>query len=121
MRKLIMALSVVALTACATEYDKRKFHITSDTYYISEVFASDRVRESDGFKIVNITGTASSDTTVFYRVLWYDENGAPIRATTSTSTEARLRAEQPFHWTAIAPNANAVDYRVFISGRPIEQ
>ncbi|MCL2749127.1 MAG: DUF1425 domain-containing protein [Alphaproteobacteria bacterium] len=121
MKKLIMALSIVALTACATEYDKTKFHITSDTYYISEVFANDHIRESDNFKVVNITGVASSDTTVYYRVLWYDENGAPIKATTSKSTEARLRAEQPFNWTAIAPNASAKNYRVFISGRPIEQ
>jgi len=121
MKKLIVALSIVALAACATEYDKKKFHITSDTYYISEVFAKDHVRESDNFKVVNITGVASSDTTVFYRVLWYDENGAPLKSTLSKSTEARLRAEQPFHWTAVAPNANAKDYRVFISGRPIEQ
>ena len=121
MKKLIMALSVVALAACATQYDKSKFHFTSDAYYISEINATDRFRESDGFKIVNITGIASSDTTVWYRVMWFDEDGAPIRATTSASTEARLRAEQPFHWNSAAPNANARTYKVFVSGRPIEQ
>lgn len=116
-----MALSIVALTACATQYDKNKFHFTSDAHYISEISATDRVRESDGFTIVNISGIASSDTTVWYRVMWFDADGMPIKATTSKSTEARLRAEQPFNWSSVSPNASATKYKVFVSGRPIEQ
>ena len=122
MKKFIIALSVVAMTACAgMEYDKTKFHITSDTYYISEVFANDHIRESDNLKVVNITGAASADTTIYYKIVWFDENGAPVKSTLSKSTEAKLRAEQPFHWTAAAPNTSARQYKVYISGRVIEQ
>jgi uncharacterized protein YcfL len=122
MKKLLITGAVIALTACTgVEYDKDKFHLTSDVYYISELSTSDTIRESDGFKVATITGKSDADTEVFYRVLWFDTDGNPIKATTSKSTKSNLRGEQPFYWTAVSPNADATKYKVFISGRPIEQ
>lgn len=122
MKKLLIAGAAIALTACmGPNYDKDKFDLTSDVYYISEINSTDSVRESDGFKIATITGKSDADTEVFYRVLWFDANGNPVKATTSKSTKSNIRGEQPFYWTAVSPSANATKYKVFVSGRPIEQ
>lgn len=122
MKKLLMLGAAIALTACmGADYDKDKFDFTSDVYYISEISATDSIRESDGFKVATITGKSDADTEVFYRVLWFDADGNPVKATTSKSTKANIRGEQPFYWTAISPNANATKYKVLVSGRPIEQ
>jgi uncharacterized protein YcfL len=122
MKKLLMTGAAIALAACAgAQYDKDKFHLTSDAYYISEIKASDRIRESDGFMTLSVSGAADADTTVYYRVIWFDENGAPIKTSASKSTEAKLRSQQPFHWNSVSPNANAKTYKVYVSGRAIEQ
>jgi len=113
-------LAAIGLVACAaTQYDPEIFHLTSDVYFINEIKAASFDR--NGTTIVNITGTSSSDTTVFYRVVWLDENGTPIRTTLSNPVEARVRAEVPFNWTAVAPNNDTHKYQVFISGRVINQ
>lgn len=87
--------------------------------YISKISTSLSHR---GDKIVaNISGQTYEDNEVFYNVIWFDCENTKIDTILSKSMQSRVRREQPFHWTAIAPSAEACSYEVHISTRPIQQ
>lgn len=120
MKKLFVA-SALFLGACvAQNMTPQNIHVQNGNY-IKTIAAHDTVRESDGTMLVNITGETYEDTELFYRVVWFDKDGMKINSLLSKSVQARVRRDQPFHWSAVAPNKKATSYQVYVSDRVIEQ
>ena len=122
MKKLLIIPIIALLAACAPmNATPDKVHVQNGTY-VSGISATDARRESDNFMIVTVTGETYEDTTLYWRVVWFDANGIEINSgALATPKWASVRRGQPFHWTAIAPNPRATSYKVYVSDRPINQ
>jgi len=107
------------IAACAPINTTLDNVFLGDNTYISKISTSMSHR---GDKVVaNISGQTYEDNELFYNVIWFDCNGTKIDTILSKSIQSRVRREQSFHWTAIAPSAEACSYEVHISARPIQQ
>jgi uncharacterized protein YcfL len=120
-QKLILALVGISLMGCAVKNAQPDKIFVEDSSYLKHVSVQDTVRESDAFKLVTVSGETYEDTDLFYRVVWFDKDGMKQNSILSNSNQAIVRRNQPFYWTVVAPSVRAVDYKVYISNRPIEQ
>ena len=112
------------LGACATTYNDNpdKIYVGGMEHpgYIKNI----SVKESsttNSLQRVTVTGETYEDTKLFYSVVWFDANDMKINSTLSKPVMAKVRKNQPFHWSAVAPSAKAVSYKVYVADRAIEQ
>ena len=124
MKKVFVVLPVLAsLCGCAgTEnMNPDKIVLAGDTEagFIQNISVSETMPENQELKRLTIKGVSYIDADVYYQVVWFDKNDMKINSTLSKSTQEYLRANQPFHWTAVAPSQKAVSYKVYVSDRAI--
>ncbi len=120
-KELILALAGIFLTGCAVQNAAPDKIFVQDASYLKHISVRDSVRESDSFKVLTVFGETYEDTDLFYRIVWFDKDGMKQNSILSNSNQAIVRRNQPFAWTAIAPSTKAVDYKIYVSDRPIEQ
>lgn len=120
-KQLILALIGGFLAGCAVQNACPDKIFVQDASYLKHISVQDSVRESDAFKVLTVSGETYEDTDLFYRIVWFDKDGMKQNSILSNSNQAIVRRDQPFHWTVVAPSAKAVDYKVYVSDRPIEQ
>ncbi|MBO7509062.1 MAG: hypothetical protein J6T57_02180 [Alphaproteobacteria bacterium] len=121
MKKISLALASI-LAACAAQNYTPENIIIEDGNYIKEISAKSVVRPSDGFTSVSINGETYEDTTLYYRVVWFDVEGTQINSgATDRPVQANIRRNIPFNWHIVSPSNNAHSYKVYISNRPIRQ
>lgn len=119
MKKTIIAVLGLTLSACAANnLNPDNIHLQT-TNYLKEIRATDSVK--NGRMTVNITGETYEDTTFYYRVAWFDYDGMKLDTRLSKSTMSKVRRNSPFTWSVIAPNETARSYQVYVSDRVIEQ
>lgn len=123
MKKLVILPILAVLFGCAgTEnMNPDKIFLTgqSGTSYIQTISVEESIPENQELKKLTIQGISYVDATVYYSVVWFDRDNMKINSTLSKSTLEHLRKNQPFYWTAVAPNKKAVSYKVYISDRAI--
>lgn len=124
MKKIFVVLPVMAsLCGCAgTEnMNPDKIFLTgnSGTGFIQNISVDETMPENQELKKLTIKGMSYIDADVYYSVVWFDKNDMKINSTLSKSTLEYLRKNQPFYWTAVAPNQKAVSYKVYVSDRAI--
>lgn len=124
MKKLFIILPVLSsLCGCAgTEnMNPDKIFLTgnSGVGFIQNISVNETIPENQELKRLTIEGMSYVDGDIYYSVVWFDKNNMKINSTLSKSTQGYLRKNQPFHWTAVAPNQKAVSYKVYISDRAI--
>ena len=124
MKKLFVILPVLAsLCGCAgTENmnpDKIFLIGNSGVGFIQNISVNETIPENQELKRLTIEGMSYVDGDIYYSVVWFDKNNMKINSTLSKSTLEYLRENQPFYWTAVAPNPKAVSYKIYISDRAI--
>ena len=120
-RQLILGLFGISLAGCAAQNAHPDKIFVQNASYLKHISVQDTLRESDSFKLETVSGETYEDTDLFYRVVWFDKDGMKQNSILSNSNQAIVRRNQPFHWTVVAPSAKAVDYKIYVSDRPIEQ
>lgn len=119
MKKIVFIGIIASLTACTTKnMNPDNIHLDT-TNYITDIQAIDSVKNEK--LVVNITGKTYEDTTFWYRVQWFDENGIALDTISAKPAMEKIRRESPFNWVVSAPNIRAKSYQVYISDRPIKQ
>ena len=124
MKKIFVVLPVSSLLfgcASTTNMNPDKIFLTgqSETGYFQNIFVDESMPGNEELKRVTIQGMSYADATVYYSVVWFDQDNMKINSTLSKSTLEHLRKNQPFYWTAVAPNKKAVSYKVYVSDRAI--
>lgn len=120
--KLFYLVFAGILGACAAQNLTPENIIVENGNYIKYVSSNSTTRQSDGFLRVNITGETYEDTQLYYRIVWFDDDGIRIDAgVLDRPVQSRVRRNVPFDWTAVAPSNTASSYKVYISKRPIDQ
>jgi uncharacterized protein YcfL len=124
MKKLLLIISTLGvLSGCARTFnadsDKIFFTGQSGAGYIQSISVDESRPNKDELKKITIHGMAYVDATVYYSVVWFDRDHVKLNTTLSKSTLEHLRKNQPFYWSAVAPNQKAVDYKVYISDRAL--
>ncbi len=116
MKKIILFSVFLFLGACATplEYDHEKISVDSGVN-LSAVNTQSRIRERDGQILAQISGTAASNQSVYYKFEWFDSNGMKISTGLSRWKKVNLRKNVEFFWNAAAPSKRAVAYKVYIT------
>ena len=78
---------------------------------------SERVNKESGLKELQVMGTNdSSDYFLLkYRIVWYDKEGFELKAIGDKWIELPVFKNADFTIHVVAPNKNAVDYRLFIN------
>jgi uncharacterized protein YcfL len=126
MKKSVLGCLIAGvLAACAntvnTDPDKIYINELADLGYIKNISVSDAQNTSNSLQRVTVTGETNKDVTLYYSVIWFDDNGMKINTTLSKPVKANVRKSQPFHWTAVAPSEKATSYKVYVASRAIEQ
>ena len=123
MKKTFVLPVLLSLGACATtmNMDPDKIFLTGQSAngIIQNISVDETRPDKDELKRLTIQGMSYADATVYYSIVWFDRDDMKINTTLSKSTLEHLRKNQPFHWTAVAPNEKAVSYKVYISDRAI--
>ena len=123
MKKIFVLPILAVLFGCAgTEnMNPDKIFLTgqSESSFIKTISVDETTPSNQELKKLTIQGTSYIDANVYYSVVWFDKDNMKINTTLSKSTLEHLRRNQPFHWTAVAPNQKAVSYKVYISDRAI--
>lgn len=120
-RKILMMLVACSLVACATVNKNPDKIILQSGVPLSTISVSEDNSGPRDFMRLTVAGETTSDTTLYYSVIWFDDAGMRINTTLSKPTRADLTQDMPFYWTAVAPNANAHTYKILVADRPIEQ
>lgn len=121
MKKIGIMLACL-LAGCVTENKMPENIIAENGTYLKNISAISITRASDGFKIVDINGETYEDTDLFYRVVWFDADGAQIKTGASDkAVQASIRRDIPFNWRVVSPDNTAQTYKVYISNRPVRQ
>lgn len=122
MKKALSLVFAGILGACAAQNLTPQNIIVENGNYLKYVSSNSTIRQSDGFMRVDVNGETYEDTELYYRVVWFDENGIKIDAgVLDRPVQSRVRRNVPFDWTATAPSKHAQTYKVYISKRPINQ
>jgi uncharacterized protein YcfL len=121
MKKFILGL-VCILGGCAAQNYSPENIVVENGNYIKNISSVSSVRPKDGFMKVSVSGETYEDTELYYRVVWFDADGLKIDAgVLDRPVQSRVRRNIPFTWNAIAPNASASSYKVYVSKRPVQQ
>ena len=117
MRKLVL-IAVLALffSGCA---DKSYVKVVDDSLKgdISVEKISERVNSESGLKELQVLGNNESKEYMLlhYRVVWFDKDGFEIKSISQNWTELPAYKNANFTIHIVAPNKNAMDYRLFIN------
>ncbi len=109
------------ISACAVDNHNPDIIYLSDNNSLKEISVKDTMRNSDGFLKVSVVGETYSDTDLYYKVVWFDDEQMKINTLLSKSVKSPVRKNVPFYWTAVAPSKSAVSYKVYVADRFIEQ
>ena len=121
MKKFILGYVCILVGCAAQNLTPENIHVENGNY-IKYVSSQSSKKTKNDFMKVNINGETYEDTELYYRIVWFDESGMPINtAVLDRPVQSRVRRDIPFNWSAIAPNADANSYQVYISKRPIKQ
>jgi len=124
MKKMFIIPAVLgALYGCAGAVNQNpdKIFLTgkSNAGYLQNISVDETTPNNNKLKKLTISGMSNVDGTLYYSVVWFDKDNMKINSTLSKSTLEHLRENQPFYWTAVAPNQEAVSYKIYISDRAI--
>lgn len=123
--QLFIVLLVLSLAACSTASRltpeiAARIHIAESartTVYILDVHES---YLRDGIRQLAISGKAKNlePIKIRYRVVWFDESGAPIKTAVSAWKSMRMVQGKLFDLRVVAPSTKAVDYRIEFERSP---
>ncbi len=118
MRKWIWLVAIVLLfSACADKTSYVKVVDDSIKGDIAIEKISERINSESGLKELQVLGENETDKymKLRYRVVWFDKDGFEIESIASNWVELPVYKNANFTIHIVAPNKNAVDYRLFIN------
>ena len=105
------------LSACAdkSSYVKMVDDSIKDDITIEKI--NERINSESGLKELQVLGENETDEymKLRYRVVWFDNDGFEIESIATKWMEFPVYKNASFSIHIVAPNKNAVDYRLFIN------
>lgn len=122
MKKILLFCLLGACAATVNE-NPDKIYVDGMAHpgYIKNISVKEASSKSSSLQRITVNGETYEDAKLFYSVVWFDADDMKINSSLSKPVMAKVRKNQPFHWSAVAPNAKAVSYKVYVADRAIEQ
>ena len=118
MRKLLIVIAISAvLSACAVSPSAPPWaaHASYDGQWVEVLDVRSWHSANTGMELMlRIKSNAFMDRTIRYRVLWYTEDGRPIKTLLGKWNERLLKPGQSIDITESSPGPKAADYRIEI-------
>ena len=114
---LWIAILAALISGCADKNSYVKVVDPSIAKEISIEKISERVNKESGLKELQVLGTNESSDymKLRYRVVWFDKEGFEIKSIGENWMELPAYKNANFTIHIVAPNKEAVDYRLFIN------
>ena len=117
---LIIAISTV-VSACSVSPSENSSappwaaHVSYDGQWVEVIDVRTWRSTNTGMELMlRIKSNAFMDRTIRYRILWYTEDGRPIKTVLGKWNERLLRPGQSLDITESSPGPKAADYRIEI-------
>ena len=118
MKKWILTVAVTfLLIGCASKSSYVKVVDNAIENKISIEKISERINTESGLKELQVMGENSTNDYIKlrYRVVWFDKDGFEIKSIGENWMELPVYKNADFTIHIVAPNKEAVDYRLFIN------